>query len=128
VFAAGANYFGVADLAALLDDDHKFESRYPFQLIGPHPEAAEMYRQRSPINHVDEISAPLIVLQGAEDTVVPPRHSISIVEAMQAKGLPVEYLEFPGEGHGFRGADALTRSIEAELAFYGRVFGFTPAA
>jgi dipeptidyl aminopeptidase/acylaminoacyl peptidase len=123
VFAAGANYFGVSDLVALLSDDHKFESRYPVQLIGPYPEAADVYAARSPINRVDEIASPLIVLQGAEDTVVPPHHSLSIVEAMQAKGLPVEYHEYPGEGHGFRGADAITASIQAELAFYLRVFG-----
>ena len=126
VFSAGANYFGVTDLAALLDDDHKFESRYCIRLIGPYPEAAATYEERSPINHIDEIVSPLIVLQGADDTVVPPSHSVNIVEAMQAKGLAVEYHEFPGEGHGFRAAEAITRSIEAELAFYGRVFGFRP--
>jgi len=126
VFAAGANYFGVSDLVALLSDDHKFESQYAVQLIGPYPEAADVYAARSPLNRIDEIAAPLIVLQGADDPVVPPHHSLSIVEAMQAKGLPVEYHEYPGEGHGFRGATAVTASIEAELAFYLRVFGLTP--
>jgi len=127
VFAAGANYFGVADLVALLSDDHKFESQYSVSLIGPWPEAADVYAERSPINHVDEISSPLIVLQGMDDTVVPPAHSERIVEAMQAKGLPVAALMFEGEGHGFRRAETIVRATEAELWFYGRVLGFEPA-
>ncbi len=127
VFAAGANYFGVADLVALLSDDHKFESQYSVSLIGPWPEAADVYAARSPINHVDEISSPLIVLQGIEDTVVPPAHSERIVEAMRAKGLPVAALMFEGEGHGFRRADTIVRATEAELWFYGQVLGFEPA-
>ena len=127
MFAAGANYFGVADLVALLSDDHKFESQYSVSLIGPWPEAADVYAERSPINHVDEISSPLIVLQGMDDTVVPPAHSERIVEAMQAKGLPVAALMFEGEGHGFRRAETIVRATEAELWFYGRVLGFEPA-
>ena len=122
-FAAGANYFGVADLEALLTDDHKFESRYTVQLIGPWPEAGDVYRARSPLSHVDSIVAPLVVLQGAADTVVPPRHSTAIVDAMRARGQQVEYHEYEGEGHGFRGADAITHSIATELDFYLRVFG-----
>jgi dipeptidyl aminopeptidase/acylaminoacyl peptidase len=126
-FAAGANYFGVADLVALMSDDHKFESQYSVQLIGPWPETSERYAERSPINHAQEISSPLIVLQGADDTVVPQSHSDSIVEAVAANGQPVSYLVFDGEGHGFRQADNIVRSVEAELWFYGQVLGFEPA-
>jgi dipeptidyl aminopeptidase/acylaminoacyl peptidase len=122
-FAAGANYFGVSDLVALLSDDHKFESRYCVQLIGPYPEAADVYVARSPINRIDEIGAPLIVLQGADDPIVPPHHSTRIVEGLRARGVLVEHREYPGEGHGFRGEAALLDSIRAEHAFYLRVFG-----
>ena len=127
VFAAGANLFGVTDLVALMSDDHKFESQYSIQLIGPWPEAADAYAERSPINHVDELSTPLIVLQGADDTVVPPSHSERIVEALSAKGVPVAYVVFEGEGHGFRQAANVVRAVEAELWFYGHVLGFDPA-
>jgi dipeptidyl aminopeptidase/acylaminoacyl peptidase len=127
VFAAGTNLFGVADLVALMSDDHKFESRYSVSLVAPWPEGADVYAERSPINHVDEISSPLLGLQGSIDTVVPPAHSERIVEAMRANGLPVGYIEFDGEGHGFRRAENIVRSIEAELWFYGRVLGFEPA-
>jgi dipeptidyl aminopeptidase/acylaminoacyl peptidase len=127
VFAAGADLFGVTDLVALMSDDHKFESRYSISLIGPWPEAADVYAERSPINRVDELSTPLIVLQGADDTVVPPSHSERIVEALGAKGVPVAYVVFEGEGHGFRRAANVVRAAEAELWFYGRVLGFDPA-
>lgn len=127
VFAAGGDYFGVADLEALMSDDHKFESRYTVQLIGPWPEARETYAARSPINRVDDISSPLIVLQGKDDPVVPQAHSDRIVDAVAAKGLPVAYLVFDGEGHGFRQADNIVRAAEAELWFYGQVLGFEPA-
>ena len=127
VFAAGANLFGVTDLIALLSDDHKFESQYAVGLIGAYPEQADRYAERSPINHVDELSSPLIVLQGAEDTVVPPSHSERIVAALREKHLPVSYLVFEGEGHGFRQAANIVRAVEAELWFYGQVLGFTPA-
>ena len=127
VFAAGTDLFGVADLVALISDDHKFESRYSVSLVAPWPEGADVYADRSPINHVDAISSPLLVLQGSVDTVVPPSHSEKIVEAMQANGLPVGYIEFEGEGHGFRRAENLVRAIEAELWFYGHVLGFEPA-
>ena len=125
-FAAGANYFGVTDMVALLNDDHKFESRYSIQLIGPYPERADLYRQRSPINHVNNLSSPLIVFQGSDDPVVPPRHSQLIVDAVLARGHRVAYLEFEGEGHGFRRAESQIRSMEAELWFYGQVLGFEP--
>jgi dipeptidyl aminopeptidase/acylaminoacyl peptidase len=127
VFAAGADYFGVADLVSLMSDDHKFESRYSVQLVGPWPEARDVYAARSPINVVDDISTPLIVLQGTADTVVPRSHSDRIVDAVASKGVPVAYVLFEGEGHGFRRADNIVRSIEAELWFYGQVLGFEPA-
>jgi dipeptidyl aminopeptidase/acylaminoacyl peptidase len=126
-FAAGTNYFGVTDLEALMSDDHKFESNYTQQLIGPWPDAADRYAERSPINRVGEITAPLLVLQGSDDHVVPPSHSERVVEALQAKGITVGYLVFAGEGHGFRRADSRIRALEAELWFYGHVLGFSPA-
>ena len=127
VFAAGANLFGVTDLVALMSEDHKFESQYTISLIGPWPEASDVYAERSPINQVDQLSTPLIVLQGADDTVVPPSHSERIVEALGAKGVPVAYVVFEGEGHGFRQAANVIRAAEAELWFYGQVLGFDPA-
>ncbi|HWL41489.1 MAG TPA: prolyl oligopeptidase family serine peptidase [Ilumatobacter sp.] len=126
-FATGANYFGVADLAALVTDDHKFESRYTVGLIGPYPEAADVYTARSPLAHADSIDVPLIVFQGLDDMVVPPAHSERIVDAVHARGLPVGYVPFEGEGHGFRRAENVIRSLEAELWFFGHVLGFTPA-
>jgi dipeptidyl aminopeptidase/acylaminoacyl peptidase len=125
-FATGASYYGIADLEVLAGDTHKFESRYCDQLIGPLPEAAATYRERSPIAHVDRLRVPLAVFQGAEDAVVPPAQSRMIVDAVRAKRQPCVYLEFPGEQHGFRQTDSLIRSIETELWFYGRVFGFDP--
>ena len=107
-FAAGADYFGVADLEALASETHKFESRYLDGLLGPYPADREIYRERSPIHHVDELSRPLIVLQGLEDEVVPPNQSEMIVEALRIKGVPVAYLAFEGEQHGFRRSSAST--------------------
>jgi dipeptidyl aminopeptidase/acylaminoacyl peptidase len=127
VFAAGTNLFGVTDMSALITDDHKFESRYTYGLIGPWPEAAEAYARRSPINFPERLSAPLLVLQGADDTIVPPSHSEKIVEALRSRGLPVAYLTFEGEGHGFRAAESIVRWFEADLAFHGRILGFEPA-
>jgi dipeptidyl aminopeptidase/acylaminoacyl peptidase len=126
-FKAGASHYGVADLSALAADTHKFESRYLDSLVGPYPEAKATYDARSPIHHTDGFSAPLIVLQGSEDEVVPPSQAEMIVEALAAKGIPHAYLLFEGEQHGFRKADNIVRALEAELWFYGRVFGFTPA-
>ncbi len=127
VFAAGTSLYGVADLAALAADTHKFESRYLDNLIGPWPESEAVYAERSPINHTDHLACPLLVMQGSEDEVVPPAQSEAIVAAVAAKGLPHAYLEFEGEQHGFRQAANIIRSFEAELWFYGRVFGFAPA-
>jgi dipeptidyl aminopeptidase/acylaminoacyl peptidase len=127
VFAAGASYYGVADLATLASDTHKFESRYEEGLVGPYPEAAELYRQRSPVHFADRLSCPVILLQGLEDKVVPPSQAETMIAAIRAKRLPYAYVAFPTEGHGFREAANIRRSIEAELYFYSRIFGFNPA-
>ena len=126
-FAAGASSYGVADLEALAAETHKFESRYLDRLIGPYPETADLYRERSPIRHVDRLDAPMIVLQGSEDEIVPPDQAEMIVSALESKGVPVAYLLFEGEQHGFRQADNIVAALEAELAFFGRILGFTPA-
>ena len=127
VFRAGASYYGVSDVEALAKDTHKFESRYLDTLIGPYPEAKDVYRERSPIHFIDRLSCALIVFQGLEDKVVPPDQSERMAHAVQAKGLPVAYLAFDGEQHGFRRAETIVRCLEAELYFYGAVFKFTPA-
>ena len=125
VFTAGASYYGVSDLEVLARDTHKFEARYLDRLIGPYPAMRETYRARSPIHFVDRLSCPLILFQGLEDRVVPPNQSEMMADAVRAKGLPVAYLTFAGEQHGFRKADTIVRSLEAELYFYSVVFGFT---
>lgn len=127
LFRAGASLYGVGDLEALARDTHKFESRYLDSLIGPWPEAAERYRERSPIHHVEQLDCPVIFLQGLEDRIVPPSQAETMVAALEAKGLPVAYVAFEGEQHGFRQAANIRRALEAELYFYGRIFGFTPA-
>ncbi len=127
VFAAGGDFYGVADLEALARDTHKFESRYLDGLIGSWPAAKAVYDARSPINHLGRFTAPLLILQGSEDPIVPPNQAYMIRDALKAKGTPVAYIEFAGEGHGFRRAENIIRAKEAELDFYGRVFGFTPA-
>jgi dipeptidyl aminopeptidase/acylaminoacyl peptidase len=124
IFQAGASYYGVSDLAALAQETHKFESRYLDRLVGPYPERADLYRERSPIHFTDRLSCPVIFFQGLEDPVVPPSQAESMVEALQAKGLPVAYVPFEGEQHGFRRAEHIKRALEAELYFYARVFGF----
>ncbi len=127
VFAAGASYYGVADAEALAKDTHKFESRYLDSLIGPYPDEVQRYRQRSPIHFTERLSCPLILLQGLEDRVVPPSQAEVMVDALRAKGLPFAYIAFEGEQHGFRKAQNIRRSLEAELYFYAKVFGFEPA-
>jgi dipeptidyl aminopeptidase/acylaminoacyl peptidase len=127
VFKAGANYYGVSDLVGLAEETHKFESRYLDRLVAPWPEGRAVYDERSPIHHLEGFRAPLIVFQGSEDKVVPPSQSRAIVAALKSKGIPVAYIEFEGEQHGFRRAENIVRSLEAELAFYGQVFGFVPA-
>jgi dipeptidyl aminopeptidase/acylaminoacyl peptidase len=127
VFAAGISLFGVGDLEGLARDTHKFESRYLDRLVGPYPAAAATYRERSPVHHLDEISCPVLVLQGLEDKVVPPSQAEAVVAALAANGVPHAYLAFEGEGHGFRGEAAIRRTLEARLSFLGAVFGFEPA-
>ena len=124
VFKAGASLYGVADLMLLARDTHKFESRYLDRLIGPLPQAEALYHERSPINHIDRLSCPIIFFQGLEDKTVPPNQAELMVTAMAERRLPVAYYAFEGEGHGFRKAETLKRVLELELDFYGRVFGF----
>jgi len=124
VFQAGASHYGVSDAEALAKDTHKFESRYLDGLIGPYPEARDVYIARSPIHFTNQLDCALILFQGAEDQVVPPDQSRKMYEAVRAKELPVAYLEFPGEQHGFRQAEHIKRSLDAELYFYSKVFGF----
>jgi dipeptidyl aminopeptidase/acylaminoacyl peptidase len=127
VFGAGGDLYGVSDLAALARDTHKFESRYLDGLIGPYPAAKATYEARSPIHHLERFTAPLLILQGAEDPIVPPNQAYMIRDALKARGVPVAYIEFAGEGHGFRRAENIIRAHYALLYFYGRAFGFTPA-
>ena len=127
VFKAGASYYGISDLEAMTTDTHKFESRYLDSLIGPYPEGRDLYRARSPIHFTDRLSCPLILFQGLEDKVVPPNQAELMVDALRAKGLPVAYVPFEGEQHGFRRSENIRRSLEAELYFYAQVFGFVPA-
>jgi dipeptidyl aminopeptidase/acylaminoacyl peptidase len=126
-FAAGINYYGVADLEGLATDTHKFESRYLDSLVAPLPEGRAVYRARSPVWHMAQCRAALITFQGSEDQAVPPAQSRAIVEAARAAGCAVAYLEFEGEGHGFRQAQNIVRALQAELVFLGRVFGHVPA-
>jgi dipeptidyl aminopeptidase/acylaminoacyl peptidase len=126
-FAAGVSAFGVADAETLARDTHKFESRYLDGLIGPYPEEAERYRERSPIHYVERLSSPVLLLQGLEDKVVPPSQAEQMVAALRANGVPFAYLTFEGEQHGFRRVETIVRASEAALYFYGRIFGFEPA-
>ena len=123
LFRAGAIYYGVSDLEMLAEDTPKFESRYHLRLVGPYPEGRDLYHERSPVHFAGDISAALIFFQGLEDPVVLPRQTEGMVRAVRAKGLPVAYLAFEGEGHGFRRAETIRRALEAELYFYSRVFG-----
>ena len=126
-FAAGTSYFGLADLEPFaLGDTHKFESRYEHTLVGPYPESAELYRERSPINYVERISTPMLVLQGADDEIVPKSQAELIVGALRERRIPHAYLLFEGEGHGFRKEENIVRSLEAELSFYAQILGFEP--
>jgi dipeptidyl aminopeptidase/acylaminoacyl peptidase len=126
-FAAGATYFGIADIEPSPGHTHKFELKYDHTLIGPYPEAAELFRARSPINFVDRMRTPMLVLQGTDDEVVPPSQAEMIVAALRERGVPHAYLLFEGEGHGFRKAENIVASLEAELSFYAQILGFEPA-
>lgn len=127
VFKAGASHCGISDLEALARDTHKFESRYEEGLVGPYPVRRDLYRARSPIHFTDRLSCPLIFFQGLEDKIVPPNQAETMVAALRAKGLPVAYVPFAGEQHGFRRAENIKRALDAELYFYSRVFGFALA-
>ena len=127
VFKAGASHYGISDLEALVRDGHKFESHYEYHLIGPYPERRDLYYTRSPINFVDHLSCPIIFFQGLEDKVVPPNQAELMVAALRVKKMPVAYITFEGEQHGFRQAKNIKRVLDSELYFYSRVFNFTPA-
>jgi len=126
-FKAGASHFGVSDAEALARDTHKFESRYLDGLLGPYPERKDIYFERSPINFTSRLSCPVIFFQGLEDKVVPPNQAEQMVQAIRAKGIPVSYVPFPGEQHGFRQAKNIKRALDGELYFYSRVFRFALA-
>ncbi len=127
VFAAGTTYFGIADLEQFTGGEtHKFELQYEHTLVGPYPERADLYKARSPIHFTDRITTPMLVLQGADDRVVPPSQAELIVSALRERGIPHAYLLYEGEGHGFRKAENIASSLEAELSFYAQVLGFDP--
>ena len=127
VFRAGASYYGISDLEVLAADTHKFEARYLDRLVGEWPAERDVYRARSPLHHAERLGCPIIFFQGLDDRVVPPNQAELMAGELDRQGLPVACLMFEGEGHGFRKADTIRRCLEAELAFYGRVFGFEPA-
>ena len=126
-FKAGASHYGIGDLEALARETHKFESRYLDRLVGFWPQDQALYAERSPIHHTNRLSCPLIFFQGLDDKVVPPNQAEAMVEVLREKGIPVAYVPFEGEGHGFRQAENIRRALEGELSFYGQVFGFDPA-
>lgn len=127
IFKAGASYYGVSDIATLATDTHKFESRYFDRLVAPYPSGAEVYRSRSPLFFTDRLSSPVIFFQGLEDKVVPPNQAEMMVEALKAKHIPVAYVTFPTEQHGFRQAENIKRALTGEFYFYAQLFGFEPA-
>ncbi|MBP89334.1 MAG: peptidase [Planctomycetaceae bacterium] len=127
VFTAGASLYGLSDLTVFVGDTHKFESRYLESLIGPWPEREDLYRERSAINSVDQLSCPIAFFQGDEDKIVPPNQAELMVDALRKKGLPVAYVLFEGEQHGFRKAANIKRTLDGEFYFFSRIFGFKPA-
>ena len=123
-FSAGISRYGVADLRRLAEDTHDFEARYLDSMVGPLPKAEEVYIERSPLSHLERFTTPLLIEQGLDDMVVPPSQSEAVRDALAANGVPHAYLAFEGEGHGFRRAETVVRTLEAEVAFLGQVFGF----
>ncbi len=123
-FKAGASHYGIGDLEALARDTHKFESRYPDSLVGAYPKEIDVYKARSPINHVEQLTCPVIFFQGLEDKIVPPNQAQAMVDALTERGIPVAYVPFEGEQHGFRKAENIKRALELELYFYARIFEF----
>ncbi|WP_258111755.1 S9 family peptidase [Alicyclobacillus sp. SP_1] len=127
VFQAGASYFGLSELEIFAQETHKFESRYMDSLLGPYPAAKDVYYQRSPIHFTDQLSCPVIFFQGLDDKIVPPNQAELMVEALRNKKLPVAYVAYEGEGHGFRMAQNIKHALDSEFYFYGKIFGYTPA-
>ncbi len=126
-FHAGASHFGVGDCEVLARETHKFESHYLDTLIAPYPAQRALYIERSPAHHVEKLSCPIIFFQGLDDAIVPPNQAEMMVDALRRKGMPVAYVPFEGEQHGFRRASSIRRALEAELYFFGRIFRFDPA-
>jgi dipeptidyl aminopeptidase/acylaminoacyl peptidase len=124
VFGAGISRYGVADLRSLASDTHDFEATYLDGLVGPLPDAEELYVQRSPLSRPERFRVPLLILQGEDDAVVPPSQSELIRDALASRRVPHAYVLYPGEGHGFRGAETIVHALETELAFLGQVFAF----
>ena len=123
-FSAGASYYGIGDLESLVADTHKFESHYLDGLVGPYPQSIKEYQRRSPINHVESLNCPVIFFQGTEDKVVPKAQAEKMYSALKNKGIPVAYLPFEGEQHGFRKAETIRQALDSELYFYSKVFNF----
>jgi dipeptidyl aminopeptidase/acylaminoacyl peptidase len=123
-FRTGASLYGISDLALMAQDTHKFESRYLDSLVGPYPQQAARYRERSPIHHLAGFTEPVILLQGLEDKIVPPNQAELILDSLKSRGIPVAYVPFEGEQHGFRRAENIIRAQEAELYFYAQILGF----
>lgn len=128
LFAAGMSSYGIGDLRTLATDTHKAESRYPDSLVGPWPEAEQTYLDRSPINQLDKLSTPMLILQGMEDKVVPPNQAFDMAEAVRAKGMPLALVTFDGEGHGFRSMAARRQALESKVSFLQQVFGLEHSA
>jgi dipeptidyl aminopeptidase/acylaminoacyl peptidase len=126
VFAAAASYFGVTDLRGFAALTHDFESRYLDGLVGPLPESDAVYIERAPLGHVSDATCPILLLQGLDDPIVPPAQAEALAADLAAHGIRYAYLPFAGESHGFRRAENIVASLEAELSFYGQIMGFTP--